>query len=305
MNSTSFTALVWHRFRRHRLAVAGALLIGALLVLTSCAELFEMVLGVHSTTIDLNATLLPPLSGPHFLGTDELGRDVLMRLLHGGRVSLAVGVISALAAAALGTSLGMLAGYYGGLTDLILMRIADAMLSIPVLPLLIVLSAVDLGKLVGAPDSTLLRGAFGSVAQLMFLIVLFGWMTVARLARAATLQLRNVEYVLAARALGASHFRILRMHILPGALPSTIVAATLEVGGNILYEASLSFLGLGVKPPVPSWGNMLTNAQDHMYRAPLLAFWPGLLILLTVTAFNFLGDGLRDALDPKQLMKKP
>jgi len=299
---TTLRGMLWTRFRRHRLAVGGALTVAALVVMALLASLVEVVLGVSSTLVDLQSTMLAPFTGAHLLGTDELGRDVFARLLHGGRISLAVGVIAALSSALIGTTLGLLAGYHGGWLDTLLMRLADAMLSIPVLPLLIVLSAVDMQKLLGVrlvEDSHL-----SSVIQLIVLIVMFGWMTVARLARAAALQLKTLDYVTAARALGATNARILLVHILPGALPPIVVAATLEVGSNILYEASLSFLGLGVKPPMPSWGNMLTNAQDYMYRAPLLALWPGLLIFITVSAFNFLGDGLRDALDPRQVFKQ-
>jgi peptide/nickel transport system permease protein len=263
-----------------------------LCALVTVAGVLGTALGVDATAVDLSNVLLPPLTGAHVLGTDELGRDVLMRLLHGGRVSMAVGVCVAVLSTAWGTLWGMLAGYVGGVVDALLMRITDAMLSVPLLPLLMVVSALQAGS--GA-------GLWG----LMVLMTSLGWMTVARLARAATLEANAMEYVLAARSLGASHSRILLVHVLPHALPPVLVAMTLEVGGIILYEAALSFLGLGVKPPLPSWGNMLTHAQDVMYRAPLLAVWPGLFIFITVAAFNLLGDGLRRALDPRQAAPQP
>ena len=360
----TFTQLVWKRFKKHRLALISACILIALVLVTLLAGVIESALGVSYHMTELGGRY-GDYAWPHLLGTDDVGRDVLARLLHGGRISLSVGVISAFSSALIGTVIGLLAGFYGRWIDNVLMRFTDAMLSVPVLPLMIVFAALDLNKLFGGAkdwsspiafcagiavlvaairfftgDRSATKGGvgqygivdglivgavcfvgyliifrfidweavgtgnFSSVIKIILIIVFFGWMTVARLARAAALQLKNMEFVTAARALGAGDRRILLVHILPNAMAPIIVAATLEVGGNILYEASLSFLGLGIQPPVPSWGNMLTNALDYIKRDPLLAFWPGLFILVTVACFNFFGDGMRDALDPHQVMKE-
>lgn len=231
------------------------------------------------------------------LGTDELGRDVLARLLRGGQVSLMVGLLTALVAAVIGTLVGLLAGYYGGTLDALLMRLTDGVIALPLLPLLIVLAAVDPAKL-GLPAETF-QSEWAGVLRIVAIIGLVGWTTVARLVRAATLSVREREFVRAAVALGAGPARIMAVHILPNVVSPVIVATTLSVGNIILLESALSFLGLGVQPPLPSWGNMLTGALELIWSAPALAVWPGALIFLTVLAFNFLGDGLQDALDPK------
>ena len=297
----SFSQLVWRRFKKHKLALYSVFILLFLTLLALSAGLIQSFLGVSH---DVAALELVDRSGgwPYLLGTNELGQDVFTRLLYGGRISLSVGIIAAFASAVIGSVIGLLAGYYGGYLDSFLMRFTDAMLSVPVLPLMIVFSAIDLEALFGASKWT--GGNFSSVIKLILIIVFFGWMTVARLARAAALQLKNLEFVTAARSLGAGDIRILLVHILPNALAPIIVAATLEVGENILYEAALSFLGLGVQPPVSSWGNMLNNAVDYIKTDPSLAFWPGFFILVTVSCFNFFGDGLRDALDPHQVMKQ-
>ncbi|MFL5334405.1 MAG: ABC transporter permease, partial [Geminicoccaceae bacterium] len=255
-------------------------------------------LGVDASAIDLLARLEPP-SAAHPLGTDELGRDVLVRLLEGGRVSLAVGVSGALLAAAIGTLVGLTAGYAGGGVDALLMRLTDAVISLPLLPLLIVLAAIDLRKLgLGA------SGEFASVARIVLIVALFGWTTTARLVRASVLSLRTREFVRAAEALGAGPALILRRHILPNAAGPLIVATALSIGNVILVESVLSYLGLGVQPPMASWGNMLTGAQELLFEAPRLALWPGLLILVTVLAFNVLGDRLEAAIDPRRRRRR-
>jgi peptide/nickel transport system permease protein len=193
---------------------------------------------------------------------------------------------------------GLVAGYAGGAVDGFLMRLTDAVIALPLLPILIVLAAVDLGKL-GLPPG-LATGELVSVARIVVIVALFGWTTTARLVRASVLSLRTREFVHAARALGAGPARILRRHILPNAMAPLIVATTLSIGNVILAESVLSFLGLGVQPPLPSWGNMLTGAQELLFESPRLALWPGLLIFLTVLAFNLLGDGLQAALDPRR-----
>ena len=256
----------------------------------------EHVLGLNSEAANLFQRNQPP-SLEHPLGTDEIGRDLLARLLQGGRVSLAIAVVAALASAVIGTTIGAVAGYYGGRLDALLMRFTDGVISLPLLPLLIVLAAIDLSKL-GIPPSVT-QSEEVNLYRIILIISLFGWTTVARLVRAETMTLKQREFVRAAVAQGATAGRIMRVHILPNAISPIIVATTLSVGNIILFESVLSFLGLGIQPPIASWGNMLTNAQELIWSTPQLAIWPGLLIFVTVIAFNLLGDGLQDALDPR------
>jgi len=255
--------------------------------------------------IDLNAVdLLDRFAGAsplHPLGTDELGRDVLLRLLAGGRVSLVIGIAAALAAAAIGTLVGLAAGYLGGWTDRALMRVTDAIIALPLLPLLIVVAALDLGKL-GLP-AALARSDDISLLRIVALAVLVGWTTAARLVRGATLVTRNRDFVRAARSLGAGVPHILRVHILPNVLAPLIVATTLSVGDVILLESVLSFLGLGIQPPLASWGTMLSNAQQLMSTAPLLAIYPGAMIFLTVIACNLFGDALQQRFDRRAAVR--
>jgi peptide/nickel transport system permease protein len=272
---------------------------GVLLALAIAVLLMPLVaqaLGIHADTVDLYHRLAGP-SLRHPLGTDELGRDLLLRLLEGGRVSLLVGITAALAAAVLGTSIGLVAGYFGGRLDAALMRLTDGVIALPLLPLLVVLAAADLAKL-GVPAS-LRDSAAMSLYRIIVLVTLVGWTTVARLVRGATLSLRRQDFVRAAEALGASHRRIMLVHILPNLATPIIVATSLAVGEIILLESVLSFLGLGIAPPLASWGNMLTGAEETIALAPMLAVYPGLLIFLTVMACNLLGDGLQQALDPR------
>jgi peptide/nickel transport system permease protein len=271
------------------------LLLTVIAAASFAAPLATAVLGVDPNMMDL----LDRLSGPssmHPLGTDELGRDVLLRLLAGGRVSLMIGLAAALAAAMLGTVIGLAAGYLGGWTDRLLMRGTDAMIALPLLPLLIVLAALDLNKL-GLPAS-LIQSDEISVFRIVALAVLVGWTTAARLVRGAALVTRNRDFVRAARSLGAGVPHILWLHILPNVLGPLIVATTLSVGDVILFESVLSFLGLGVQAPLSSWGSMLSNAQELITAAPRLAVYPGLMIFLTVVACNLLGDALQRRLDP-------
>ena len=294
--SGSPARLFWRRFLQHRLAVASLAVLVLLAAAVVAAPLVEAMLGVDPKRVDLLARFAAP-SAAHPLGTDELGRDLLLRLLYGGRVSLAVGFTAALCAAVIGTVIGLVAGYYGGHVDAVLMRLTDGVIALPLLPLLIVLAAVDLEKL-GLPEAV--AGAEEtSLYRIVLLIALVAWTIVARLVRGATLSMKAREFVLAAHALGAGNVRIMLAHILPNVASPIIVATTLSVGNIILLESVLSFLGLGIQPPLASWGNMLTNAQELIYSAPRLAVWPGLLIFVTVICFNFLGDGLQDALDPR------
>jgi peptide/nickel transport system permease protein len=273
-----------------------AALLALLLLACIAAPLVATMQGLDPDAVDLFNRLAPP-GGAHPLGADELGRDLLLRLLYGGRISLAVGLLGALGASLIGLAIGLVAGLVGGRADALLMRLTDAVIALPLLPLLIVLAAVDLAKL-GLPDA-IAGSSAASVWRIVALVSLFGWTTVARLARASVLSLKRREFVLAARALGAGPLRIALWHLLPNALGPVAVATTLTVGHAILTESVLSFLGLGVQPPLPSWGNMLSGAQDLLFEAPRLALLPGVLIFVAVAAVNIAGDGLRRRLDPR------
>jgi peptide/nickel transport system permease protein len=268
----------WDRFRANRLALAAAAVIAMLAVL---AILAPWIAPYQPGAIDLRHVAAPP-GAAHPLGTDELGRDVLTRLLWGGRISLAVGLGAMLIAAGIGVPYGAVAGFYGGLTDTLMMRAVDFLLSFPAIFLLLILVSF----------------ARGSVLNVILYLGLFGWMAMARLVRGQVISLRERDFVLAARSVGASSRRILVRHLLPNALAPIIVAATLEVAGAMLAEAALDFLGFGVPPDTPTWGNLLSNAEASFTTAPLLAIAPGLLITIMVVCINFTGDALRDAMDP-------
>lgn len=270
-------SLAWRQFRRHHLA-----LWGAVVFLLLCLSALAATLSPY----DPNQTsLLDRFEAPslkHPFGTDDLGRDELTRVLIGGRVSLAVGVMAMLVSIVVGTMVGAFAGYFGGMIDSVLMRVTEMFIAFPQLFILILLAAL-----------------FGTNLWTIVLVVgMLRWMPVARLVRAAFLQLKEQEFVTAARTLGAPTGTIMWRHILPNALSPIIVAATLGVAGAILTESTLSFLGLGIQLPTATWGNMLRAAQNDMATAPWLAFFPGFFIFLTILAINYVGDGLRDALDP-------
>ena len=286
------------RFLQHRLAVASAGIIVVLALLSLAAPAVEWLLGTSAATTNLFDRTAAP-SWQHPLGTDEIGRDLLLRLLYGGRVSLAAGLVAAIASAVIGTFIGLLAGFYGGRLDALLMRFTDGVIALPLLPLLVVLAAIDLNKL-GLPPS-IAQSEDISLYRIILIIALVGWTTVARLVRVEALSMRSREFVLAAVAQGAGSARIMWVHILPNIVSPIIVATTLSIGNIVLFESVLSFLGLGIQPPLPSWGNMLTNAQEVIWSSPQLAIWPGLMIFITVIAFNFLGDGLQDAMDPRAI----
>lgn len=274
----------WREFRRHKLAVIGLFV---LIVLHLGAAFADWLAPYSPEQIEPSNPLVPS-SPAHWLGTDDVGRDTLSRLLYGGRVSLAVGFLSMLLSIGLGILIGTLGGYLGGWVDMVLMRVTDAMMSIPRLVLLIVLMAIFQG----------------GVATVVVAIGLTSWMEVARLVRSEVLVHRSKVFVEAAVSAGASGWWIVSRHILPQAIGSIMVAATLGVARAVLSESSMSFLGLGVQPPMPSWGNMLSNAQRYIWEAPEQAVYPGLMIFITVLSYNFLGDGLRDALDPKAHLPK-
>jgi peptide/nickel transport system permease protein len=289
-----------NRFLQYPAAALSALLLALLVLLTAGAPLLGHWLGLDPDMIDLAAQFQPP-STAHWLGTDKLGRDFFIRLAIGGRASLFVGVTAALVAAVIGTMLGLIAGYFGGWPDAVLMRLTDGVIALPLTPLLIILTAVDLTKLGISPD--LAAAPQASLYRIIIIVALVGWTTVARLVRGATLATRERDHVRAAIALGAGNLRIMLVHIVPNIAPVIAVAVTLSIGNIILLESVLSFLGLGIHPPAASWGSMLTKAQELVWDAPALAVWPGLMIFITVIACNFLGDGLQDILDPRRIKK--
>jgi peptide/nickel transport system permease protein len=285
---------VWSRFRKHKLAMAGAvILLGMVLVAVFAHQLAPY----DPNYLDPRwlGTPLPPCfqdasqCAGHVLGTDEVGRDLLSRLMFGARISLTVGVAAVVMELVIGTLLGAVAGYYGGWVDYVVMRITDVFLSIPLLPLLLVLTAIV------AESSSKASLGFGVI---VVIIGALSWPGVARLVRASYLSLREREYTEAARALGNGDLRIMLRHLLPNAIAPIIVQATLDVANVIVLESTLSFLGFGIQPPTASWGNMLANAEANLEIAWWAAVFPGLCILITVLAINYIGDGLRDALDP-------
>jgi len=280
-------SITWRRFCRHRPAVLG----GAVILLIVLASILAPMLSPYDPLATNLAERLQPPSANYLFGTDELGRDLLTRLLYGGRISLSIGVLAVALAATIGTAVGAAAGFYGGPVDNLLMRFADAMLSFPILFLLIlftlILRSVDIPGLSG-----------GGPVPIILVIGFLSWMTVSRLVRASFLSLKQKEFVEAARMAGARNPRIIVRHILPNAISPIIVAATLRVASAILTESGLSYLGFGVQPPTPTWGNMLKHAQAQMTYAPWTAIFPGLMIFIAVIAINYIGDGLRDALDP-------
>ena len=279
--------MAWERFRRHRMALAGLAVIAVFAVASAAPRL---VSPHDPQASDLDHRLAAP-AWAHPMGTDDLGRDLLTRILYGGRVSLTIGVAAMALAVTLGTAVGALAGFYGGWVDNVLMRLTDLVLSFPQLFVLIVLALVL--RNLALP---VLRGA--GVLPIVLVIAVTSWMPVARLVRATFLSLREATFVEAARGLGVRNGRIIARHVLPNSLGPIIVAATLRVASSIITESGLSFLGFGVQPPTPTWGNMLNAAQDQMTSAPWTAVYPGLMIFLTVIAINYVGDGLRDAVDP-------
>lgn len=269
----------WRQLRRHPMAAASvAILVG----MTAVCLVGPWVVPWEPDQVQLDAIRSAP-SLAHPFGTDDLGRDILVRVLHGGRFSILIGVLAAMLGTGLGTLVGGIAGYAGRRLDNLLMRVTDVAYAIPTLPLLIVLASYS-----------------GSDPIFMALIIgLLSWMTTARVVRGEVLALKETAFVEAARGLGAHPGRILWRHILPNALGPIVVGATLAVGNAIVVESSMSFLGLGVQPPTPTWGNMLMDAQASMATTPWLTVFPGVAILLVVLAVNFLGDGLQDALDPR------
>ncbi len=274
--------LAWKRFKRNRMAIVGFII----LIIISAVVILAPFIAVHdpSQTNLLNAKRPP--DSEHILGTDRVGRDVFARILYGGRVSITVGLISMSIAVLIGTFMGLMAGFYGGWIDTFITRLVDVFTSIPSLVLAITVAAV------WGPG----------LYKLMAVIGVISWPSVARLVRGQVLSLREREFILASRGVGASDMRVMFKHLFPNSIAPVIVSATLRVAGAILTEAGLSFLGLGVQPPLPSWGNMLQDARRLavLEDNPWLWLPPGIMIIITVLSINFMGDGLRDALDPKQ-----
>jgi peptide/nickel transport system permease protein len=273
----------WRRFKKHRQAILGL----ALIVLLTGTALLAPALAPYDpdAQADIVATRYQAPSVSHPMGTDRFGRDIFSRVLYGARISLSIGLLAVLIAITLGTAIGAIAGFFGGRLDTVLMRGVDLLLSFPRLVLLVVLVALF------EP----------SIALVTLVLGLTGWMGVSRIVRGQVLTVREMEFVTAARVLGFGRARILTRHVLPNVLTPVIVAATLGIGNTILAEAALSFLGLGVQPPTASWGNMVASGRDAMLDAWWITTFPGLAIVFTVMAFNLVGDGLRDALDPRRV----
>jgi peptide/nickel transport system permease protein len=286
-------ALAWRRFRAHRMAIVGALVMSGIVayVLIGSFALTEEYANALNLRFKWNAP-----SAEHPMGTDAVGRDVMARTIYGGQISLAISILAVAVTTMIGTALGLITGFYGGWLDNVIMRFTEALLSIPLLFLLLVLS-----KFIGntLPQIQILgRTVSGSVFVIILVLGFTSWMGLARIVRANILTLKNQEFVVAARAIGVRDAGIIFRHVLPNTLAPIIVSATLGISNVILAESYVSFLGLGVQPPTASWGNMMDRALENMDTAWWLWFFPGILILLTVLSINFVGDGLRDALDP-------
>jgi len=279
----------WKRFRRHRLAIAGAVVLVAIALIAIFAKFLAPADPNYIDQVHWQGYPLAPGVAGHILGTDENGRDLLSRLMFGAQISLTVALSAVFMEIVIGTVLGAISGYYGGLVDYWIMRLTDVFLSIPLLPLLLVLTAIV--------SATSNKAAL-SFGVIVVIIGLTSWPSTARLVRGSFLSLREKEFAEAARAIGNRDGRIIFRHLLPNAVAPIIVQATLDVAGVIVLESTLSFLGFGIQPPTASWGNMLANAEANMSIAPWVAIFPGLCILVTVLSVNYLGDGLRDALDP-------
>ena len=291
--SVSPWAEAWRRFRRHRLAVLGLVVLALMVLLVAFGPL---VWKVQINDIDFSARLHTPSAG-HPFGTDDLGQDIFARMLYGGRISLAVGLSAMLMAMVVGVTIGAIAGISRGAVDAALMWVTDLFLSLPLLPLLLVLTYLFRDGL-----KTMFGPEVGVFILVVVVIGAFGWMSVARLVRAQFFSLREKEFVEAARALGASVPRQVTRHILPNALGPVIVAGTINVAAAIILESTLSFLGLGFPPDIPTWGRILFDSKEYLDIAPHWSLFPGTAIFLTVLCINFVGDGLRDALDPRKVL---
>lgn len=302
----------WHQFRHHKLAMGGLVVFVAFILLCFLGPFFYTEL--YFSPFKYPTSLTPVSSTEYFnlqtaqdesklflLGTDSMGQDMLARILFGGRVSLSVGIVAALIAIGLGTAIGAAAGFYGGFIDSLLMRLTDLFISLPQLPLLLLITFLFKDATVRFAERTFGNGQlYGPFMLIVGVIAVLAWMPTARLVRASFLSMKEKEFIEAARSIGAREYTLILKHILPNVLSPIIVAATLEVGSAIITESSLSFLGLGFPYDVPTWGAMLYNAKDLLQFSPHEAVIPGTMIFLTVLSINFIGDGLRDALDPRK-----
>lgn len=294
--SLSLKQFFWLRFKRHKMALAGIVMLLVLVLFSTVGAAFTTETYANHT--DTGIRLQGP-SREHFFGTDVIGRDILARTIYGGQISLIIGILAVTVQVFIGVLVGAVSGYYGGWIDSLLMRFTEAVYNIPQLPLLLVLSKMLSDKV---PNINFLGRTFsGSVIVIIVVIGSTSWMGLARIVRANFLSLREQEFVLAARCIGTSNFSIIFEHILPNTIAPIIVSATLGVAGAIIGEAYVSFLGVGVMPPTATWGNMLNGAYKYIETAPWLWIFPGSLIVLTILSINFIGDGLRDALDPHAL----
>jgi peptide/nickel transport system permease protein len=292
VQDVSMSSIIWKRFRKHPGAIAGVLIFTLLVI-----AVILVPLSPYDPEVSSISERLQPPSWAHPMGTDALGRDLLTRVLYGGRVSLTVGLLVVVISLSIGVPVGALAGYYGGWLESVLMRLTDTFLSLPALLVLILLSAI-----LREVDAPLFES--NSVLTIALVIGILAWMTFARLVRALFLTLREMDFVSATRALGGSDLRIIIRHILPNSIGPIIVEATLELGYAIIEESGLSFLGFGIQPPTPSWGNLLSNAQENFTKYPWLAIFPGLMIFFAIISVNYIGDGLRDAFDPYKVFEK-
>jgi peptide/nickel transport system permease protein len=282
----SYWSESWERLRRDRIAMLCGAVIVVMGALAIAAPLIATFITHHTFSAqDLDSNFASPGTPGHWLGTDELGRDTLTRLIYGAQVSMGVALITVTLSLTVGTTVGLVSGYYGHWVDDVLMRLVDMILSIPRIFLFILVGVLFFRK--------------SNLFTISLVIASVGWGGTARLVRGEVLSLRVRDFMLASRSIGGSDFRLIRVHLLPNVLPILVVAASLGVGGIILAEAALDFLGFGIHPPTPSWGNMLTNAQSYFAHSPWLAFLPGVCIFITVLAANVFGNGVRDAFDPK------
>jgi peptide/nickel transport system permease protein len=290
----SLMRITMRRFFRHRMAVIGLGLLGLILLYVIGGSFIYSE--AYANDVEVTNKFAEP-SSDHIFGTDEVGRDVLARTIYGGQISLAIGITSVAIAITLGTVVGLVAGYFGGWIDSVLMRLVEALLTIPTLILLLLLNRALIG--ITATFTVFGRQLSITVLILVLIIGFTGWMGLSRIVRSMVLSLKEQEFVVAAKVVGASDLRIIFIHILPNTIAPVVVSATLAVGGAIVTETALGFLGFGVQPPTATWGNILSRARSLIEEVPWLWMAPGALITLTVLAINFIGDGLRDALDPR------
>ncbi len=306
--------VIFRRFRKHKMAVISLILITIIFVSSLLAP---VIAPFERDAIDLSSSIRPAPPGTvdsqgrvHYLGIDHLGRDLFTRVLYAARVSMSIAILVVLISETFGAFLGALAGYYGGITDTLISRVIEFMLTIPTLPILLILSAILLRRDVVIPLPGFVNRFLSAmllapereaqkVVMLVFILVLFGWLGAARLMRGMALSLSKQDFVEALRATGASDARIIFRHIIPNGIAPILVNASLALGGVIVAESALSFLGLGVQDPTPTWGNMLSTSQSYMFQNPWLPLVPGVFLVIVSIGFNFIGDGLRDALDPR------